>query len=115
MAKHFMKLNSEPFDKIKDGLKTYELRLYDEKRKLIKIGDFIEFTKLGSTEKCTVRVTDLRLFGSFEELYATLPLQQCGYTLDELEKASPTDMEKYYSKEEQARYGVIAIKIVFYC
>ena len=27
------------------------------------------------------------------------------------DEANPSDMEKYYSKEEQNRYGVVAIKI----
>lgn len=88
MAIHFMKLNFEAFDKIKDGSKMYEFRLYDERRRQIKIGDIIEFTKLNTAEKCTVRVKDLCRFDSFAELYAVLPLQQCGYTHDDLEKAS---------------------------
>lgn len=32
--KHQMKLNNEPFESIKNGTKTIELRLYDEKRRL---------------------------------------------------------------------------------
>ena len=43
---HQMKLKRSPFEKIKDGSKTIELRLYDEKRQKVKIGDFIEFTCL---------------------------------------------------------------------
>ena len=39
---HKMKLKLSPFEKIKDGSKTIELRLYDEKRQKVKIGDFIE-------------------------------------------------------------------------
>ena len=31
--KHFMKLKNEPFESIVSNDKTYELRLYDEKRK----------------------------------------------------------------------------------
>ena len=109
---HYMKLNCEPFDKIKSGAKIYELRLYDEKRKNIQIGNLIEFTKRDSDEKCTVKVTDLCRFGNFAELYANLPLEQCGYAVGE--KASPTDMEAYYTKEEQRLYGVVAIKIELY-
>ena len=40
---HTMRLNKEPFEMIKSGMKTIELRLYDEKRKLLRIGDEIEF------------------------------------------------------------------------
>jgi len=43
---HKMKLNEEPFEKIKNGTKTVEFRLYDEKRKQIKVGDKIEFSRL---------------------------------------------------------------------
>ena len=41
-----MKLNESPFEKIKNGIKTVEFRLYDKKRQQIKIGDQIEFFKL---------------------------------------------------------------------
>lgn len=106
-----MKLNPEPFDKIKSGKKLYELRLYDEKRKNICIGDLIEFTKQNGAEKCLVKVTALYRFDFFADLYKNLPLEQCGYDIGELDKADPSDMEQYYPKEKQERYGVVAIKI----
>ena len=40
-----MKLKEQYFNCIKDGSKKYEIRLNDEKRQLIKVGDFIEFQK----------------------------------------------------------------------
>ena len=46
-----MKLKNEPFVSIKNGLKTIEMRLFDEKRKQIKVGDTIEFTNIVSLEK----------------------------------------------------------------
>lgn len=39
--KHEMKLNNGPFERIKNGTKTIELRLNDEKRQLLKIKDLI--------------------------------------------------------------------------
>ena len=42
--KHFMKLDPQPFESIKSGEKTIELRLFDEKRQLINVGDTIVFT-----------------------------------------------------------------------
>ena len=36
---HKMKLNESPFERIKNGTKTIEFRLYDEKRQKIKIRD----------------------------------------------------------------------------
>jgi ASC-1-like (ASCH) protein len=41
---HQMKLQPNPFEQIKNGSKTLELRLNDEKRQLIKVGDEIEFS-----------------------------------------------------------------------
>ena len=41
--KHYLNLWPNPFKMIKLGIKTIEMRLNDEKRSLIKIGDFIEF------------------------------------------------------------------------
>jgi len=50
-------------------------------------------------------------FESFEELYSALPLLKCGYTLQDINKASPDDMDQYYSKEEQVRWSVVGIEI----
>ena len=41
---HELRLHDEPFNLIKNGTKTIELRLYDEKRREIHEGDNIEFT-----------------------------------------------------------------------
>ena len=57
---HKMKLNESPFERIKNGSKTIEFRLYDEKRQKVKIGDKIEFSKLPDLqEKLLVDVTGL--------------------------------------------------------
>lgn len=109
--KHYMKLKTEPFNKIRSGIKTIELRLLDEKRKLVKIGDEIEFTNLENhDEKIDVRVLTIHKFESFVELYKILPLDKCGYLKSELSIANPADMEKYYSIEEQSQYGVVGIE-----
>ena len=41
-----MKLQDDPFKKIKNKTKTIEMRLNDEKRKKIKQDDLIEFTNI---------------------------------------------------------------------
>ncbi|MGN0477764.1 MAG: ASCH domain-containing protein [Ruminococcus sp.] len=109
---HNMKLNPEPFNMISSGQKTIELRLNDEKRQLINVGDKIVFTNTADSEqKITAVVVDLHKFNSFEELYDTLPLLKCGYTEKDIIKANPKDMELYYSKEQQKKYGVLGIEI----
>ena len=108
---HSMKLDASPFEKIKSGNKNIELRLFDEKRQKIKVGDNIIFTNTDNGEMMCAAVKRLHLFGSFEELYKTLPLLQCGYTAEDIDMAQPSDMERYYSAEEQKKYGVVGIEL----
>ena len=106
---HELRLNEEPFNKIKNGSKTIEMRLYDEKRKLIKENDIIEFTNRSTNEKIKVKVIKLHLFNSFNDLYDSFDNVSLGYDIND--KKDPKDMEKYYSKEEQEKYGVVGIEI----
>jgi ASC-1-like (ASCH) protein len=108
---HKMKLNPDPFKKIASGRKTIELRLWDEKRQLLNVGDTIEFENLEDESILTVTVTDLLRFDSFESLYSALSPESFGYSTNEVETASHTDMNAYYSIEEQEKYGVVGIKI----
>ena len=108
---HSMQLHPSPFEMIRDGTKTIELRLFDEKRKKIRVGDTILFTNTMSKEILIVKVIGLSVFDSFETLYSQLPLLECGYTKEDVGTASPDDMNAYYPKEMQRKYGVIGIKI----
>ena len=96
---HEMRLNDKPFNSILNGSKTIELRLYDEKRRKIKIGDYIEFTNLFNGNKLKVKVINLHIFNNFEELFNKFDKKLLGYTDDEI--ANPNDMLKYYTEEEQ--------------
>ena len=106
---HNMNINNRPFEMIKNGEKAIELRLYDEKRRKIKVGDTICFKS--KTDKLIVTVKAVHIFRNFEELYAALPLDKCGYSAEELLTASPEDMLEYYSKEQIEKYGVVGIEI----
>lgn len=108
---HEMSLRPEPFAKIADGSKLYELRLLDEKRQLISVGDTITFSCTEDERTMHVRVEELLPFPDFAALYASLPLTECGYTQESAQNANPKDMEAYYPPEKQAKYGVLAIKV----
>ena len=76
-----MKLAPSPFEMIRNGKKTIELRLYDEKRKSISNGDRITFVNTDDdNDLLRVKVENMFVFNSFEELYKKLPLLECGYT-----------------------------------
>lgn len=106
-----MKLHPAPFEMIKSGEKTIELRLYDEKRQQVKTGDNIIFTNTATGEILNTTIIKLHRFDTFDELYNSLPLLKCGYTTENVEKATPTDMAQYYSIEEQNQYGVVGIEL----
>ncbi len=108
---HTMQLQPSPFEMIRNGTKTIELRLFDEKRRKIRIGDTILFANTVSKEILTVKVLELYVFDSFETLYSQLPLTDCGYTKDDVDTASPEDMKAYYPEELQKQYGVVGIRV----
>ena len=107
--KYDMKLQDKPFNSIKDGIKTIEMRLNDEKRSKIKVGDYIDFTNMVSGEVIHTIVENLYYYNSFSELYKNHDKVSLGYKEDE--DARYQDMEKYYSREEQNKYGVVGINI----
>lgn len=109
---HKMHLKEDPFEKIKNGRKTIELRLNDEKRQKVQVGDFIEFSCLDEPkQKIQTRVTALHHFSSFAELYNSLPKEKLGYNASET--PDPDHMDEYYTREKQERYGVLGIEL--YC
>ena len=67
---HKMKLQPRYYDFILNGTKRIELRLYDEKRQKINIGDTIIFQKEPELEiTMKVKVIGLLRYDTFEELF----------------------------------------------
>lgn len=99
-----MKLQNEPFKQIKKEIKKIEIRLNDEKRKIFEINDYIEFTNITTLEIMFVKITNLYHFKNFEDLFNNFDnsILGCG---------SYEEMYKYYSKEEEKKYGVLGIEI----
>lgn len=109
---HEMKLRPEPFRAVRDGYKSVELRLYDEKRRSIAVGDEIVFACTeNACETVTKKVSSLHVFSDFAELYRGLPLLKCGYTPFTLPFAKPEDMADFYPVEEQRLNKVVGIEL----
>ena len=103
---HKMKLNKSPFERIKNGTKKVEFRLYDEKRKQIKVGDKIEFSKLPDLEeKLLVYVVELYREDKFENLFKRL------YSDEEEIRRKTKAMHQIYSPDKEQQYGVLGIRI----
>ena len=104
-----MHLREHPFFMIKSGKKDIEMRLYDEKRQKIKVGDTIEFSNEETGQVLNTEVVGVHVFENFEKLYNNFDKERLGY--EENATADPKDMSQYYSVPEINKYGVVGIQI----
>lgn len=109
MQIHEMNLQPKYYDFIKDGTKRIELRLFDEKRQKIQLGDTIEFYK-SDTERFRVEVIGLLRYKSFEDLFED-------FDISILADKSMTKPEllavlgEFYTPAKQAELGVLGIRL----
>ena len=95
-----MRLHHEPFARIKSGEKKVECRLYDEKRRKLKVGDCIKFLlRPDFTEVFEKKVIALYTFPTFEAVYEQFPEERIN------------NVYQYYTREEEQKYGVVAIEL----
>ena len=106
-----LKLQPRYYNYMLNGTKRIELRLYDEKRKNIKLGDTIKFLKEPDLNKSfDTKVVGLLRYNSFEELISDFDitiLADISMSKDEL----LNELEKFYPKDKQEKYGVLGIRI----
>ncbi|MBQ3452808.1 ASCH domain-containing protein [Candidatus Saccharibacteria bacterium] len=109
MRIHEMNLQPKYFDFIKDGTKRIELRLFDEKRQQIELGDTIEFTK-SEDEKFKAEVIGLLRYNSFNDLFEDFDISMLAdksMTKQELLDV----LSEFYTPEKQAELGVLGIRL----
>lgn len=106
MITHRFHVRPEIFQKILEGKKTIESRLYDEKRKAIKIGDTLVFYTDGGAE-LSAEVIELLVDKTFEELFSTHSPDLFGNPSKEF---SLQEISQFYSEEDQNKYGVLGIR-----
>jgi len=109
MKTHKMNLQPKYFDFMKEGTKRIELRLYDEKRSRIELGDIIEFSK-SENDKLKAEVIGLLHYNSFKDLFEDFDisiLADASMTKEELLSV----LSEFYTPEKQAEYGVVGIRL----
>ena len=106
---YYLNLHPSPFKLINEHHKDVEMRLFDERRKNIKINDHLILINQETKEELKAIVLKTARFNNFEELYDHYDKKRLGYLDNEI--ANPKDMNKYYSDEQIKRYGVLAIEI----
>ncbi|PKR77157.1 hypothetical protein CEY16_10460 [Halalkalibacillus sediminis] len=108
---HHMGLYEEPMEAIKSGNKKIEVRLNDEKRRKISVGDTITFTKVPEeTEQIKVEVTAMVSYSSFHEMYSNFPASDLGAegkTIEEMVKST----YHIYTPEQEKKWGTLAIQV----
>lgn len=106
---HQMNVAAEPFGKIVRGEKVIESRLYDEKRKRIKVGDEIVFSENDNPEhKVKTRVVGISIYGSFENLFAD---NQPALFGGESREFLLDEVRHFFSAEDEQKNGVVGIRI----
>ncbi|WP_423188879.1 ASCH domain-containing protein [Alkalibacterium sp. f15] len=108
---YFMGLYDRPFELMASGKKTVEVRLNDEKRRKLSVGDFITFSKLTDPfDDVTVRVNNLTPFPTFKEMYETIPARDLGSHGKTVE-ALLERTYALYAPEKEKQWGTLAIEI----
>ena len=107
---HHMHLAAQPFELIESGAKTVEVRLHDEKRRQIAVGDQIVFTILGGSRRVNVKVVALHVFKNFLSLYSSPLFEKTGSYGITAEEAAQS-MYVYYLPADELKYGVLGIEI----
>lgn len=111
MKTHTLNLNPLYFDLIKQGIKTLEGRLNDEKRQTFSIGDKIIFFKEPERiESMEAIILDKYLFTNFVDMANTLNKEALGFAKQSKEEMIAT-YRKFYKNEDERKYGVVIFKI----
>lgn len=107
---YIMKVKPEYFDKIKNGKKLYEIRLLDDKRKLLKVGDSVLLKKEPDMfDGIVIRITEIKHFNTFLEMAQRLSIKDIGF--EGKTAAEVNDIyHQIYKVEDEVRYGVVALK-----
>ena len=103
-------LHTEIFDIVLQGTKNVEVRVNDEKRRQLKVGDTLIFIKRGGDqEKLKGIIKELKYFSSFEEVFDTYEMERIYLEDTSLEEYVEL-MHQFYTEEEVQKYGVVAIE-----
>ena len=102
-------LHPDVFEIVRMGKKDIEVRVNDEKRRQLKVGDTLVFLKRpNDDEEIRAKVIGLEYYDFFDTLVDNYDMERIylsNYTKDEYLE----EMKRFYTSEEQEKYGVVAI------
>ena len=102
-------LHADVFEIVKNGKKDIEVRINDEKRRKLNIGDTLIFLKRpNDDEEIRAKVVSLEYYDYFHNLVDHYDMERIylkGYTKEQYLE----EMKRFYTMEEQRDNGVVAI------
>lgn len=103
-----MNLQDNFFNMVRNNSKTLEVRLLDDKRKALKIGDTIIFSN-SSNQTIHVTIISLSIYNNFEELLQNNNPVEIGL-INSSKKDTIEQLYSIYPEEKCYQYKVLAIK-----
>jgi len=101
-------LDDDIFKIVKNGSKDIEIRLNDDKRKKLNIGDNLIFINRLNNEKIEVKISNLEIFSNIDELcnkYDIRRMYKDNVSKEEFIKL----INRFYSDKEIENLGILAI------
>lgn len=106
-----MLIKPEYFELVKAGVKKYEVRTNDNRRKAMAVGDYIKLLKEPDLEETLMlKIVKKIEFPNFTALYDSLPKRDVGFegrTTESIVK----ELRQFYSEELENQLGVVAIEV----
>ena len=108
-----MKLHNEPFLAVKSNSKTIEMRLNDEKRRLINVGDTIRFIKIPDMDEYLYAdVHAIEVFKNWYDCYEKYFDDDFKERYDSIQDVvDDTYSGGYYTKEDSDKYGCCCLTL----
>ncbi|ACD53419.1 ASCH domain-containing protein [Clostridium botulinum] len=102
-----MNLQEKYFNYIVNGSKDIEIRLLDEKRSKLSVGDIIIFNSHDKSIK--VKVINIKLFNSFSDLLSNINGKRIGFSTSS-QNVILNELYSIYSESKVCKYKVMCIE-----
>jgi ASC-1-like (ASCH) protein len=103
---HHMRLHESSFGKIVNGTKKIEVRLHDEKRQAMNVGDVLIFENRTDGSKVEATVAELIPAPRFKDIFDDRGHTDIGH---ESTRAGLESLYEHYTAEDEESLGVLAI------
>lgn len=110
---HESRLQTPYYEFIRDGIKTFEIRVFREKQQGMKVGDIWSFSHNDHACLPTIRVviTEIKVYGNFREAVVDTDLAKLLPQVTSLEEAVLTYEGFGNYKENSKKYGVVRFSL----